>query len=138
MWNHFHFQCLESLPYNHFHIGSDSKLLQVIPNYCKRFLRFKQNTTQRITKNMAWTHKDLQIYPVGRIGCNSLGSRSVPVAKHDLTCGWNDDSECPCRARSAPGHGSRTQAARSSRSSSQPVAVGSAAGRPGWAQVRQG
>ena len=43
----------------------------------------------------------------------------------------NDDSERPDR-------GSRTPAARSSSSSSQPVAVGCAAGRPGWALTRQG
>ena len=36
----------------------------------------------------------------------------------------NDDSECP-------GRGSRTPAVRARSSSSQPVAVGSAAGRPG-------
>ena len=44
----------------------------------------------------------------------------------------NDDSE-------RPGRGSRTPAVRARSSSSQPVAVGSAAGRrPGWAPARQG
>ena len=41
----------------------------------------------------------------------------------------NDDSECP-------GRGSRTPAVRARSSSSQPAAVGSAAGRPGWTVTR--
>ena len=41
----------------------------------------------------------------------------------------NNDSE-------RPGRGSRTPVALSSSSSSQPVAVGCAAGRPGWAEVQ--